>query len=108
LSRRIRQSLLSPRDLHLTAQQLALGTIIGACISLFIAVPGQGAPGGAALLGPVALSSSAIAFVAGFGVDSVFQALDALIRRIFNVSPAAAETGTASQPAPANRHASNS
>jgi hypothetical protein len=85
LSRKIRASLLSPRDLHLSFQQLALGAVVGACIGLFIAAPG-GAGEGESLLGPVTLSASAISFVAGFGVDSVFEALETLIKRIFNVA----------------------
>jgi hypothetical protein len=92
LSRKIRASLLSPRDLHLSFQQLALGAVVGACIGLFIAAPG-GAGEGESLLGPVTLSASAISFVAGFGVDSVFEALETLIKRIFNVA----------QPATGNR-----
>jgi hypothetical protein len=100
LSRRMRLSLLSPRDLHLTLQQLAQGTLIGACISLFITVPGHDSAG-ASLLGPVALSSSAIAFVAGFGVDAVFQALDALIRRLFNLPPPVGDTVQTPPVAPA-------
>ena len=92
LSRKIRASLLSPRDLHLSFQQLALGAVVGACIGLFIAAPGAGE--GESLLGPVALSASAISFVAGFGVDSVFEALETLIKRIFNVAqPAAGNRG---------------
>jgi hypothetical protein len=88
LSRKIRASLLSPRDLHLSVQQLALGAVVGACIGLFIAAPGSdnAAEG---LLGPIALSASAISFVAGFGVEAVFQALEALIARIFNIAPVA-------------------
>jgi hypothetical protein len=86
-SRKIKASLLSPRDMQLSLQQLALGALVGACISLFIAAPAAG-DAESALLGPVALSSSAISFVAGFGVDSVFQALEALISRIFNIAPA--------------------
>jgi hypothetical protein len=88
LSRKIRASLLSPRDLHLSFQQLALGAVVGACIGLFIAAPGA-AGEGESLLGPVTLSASAISFVAGFGVDSVFEALETLIKRIFNIAPAA-------------------
>ena len=42
------------------------------------------------LLGPVTLSASAISFIAGFGVEAVFQALEQLIRRIFNLPPPAA------------------
>lgn len=88
LSRKIRASLLSPRDLHLSMQQLALGAVVGACIGLFIAAPGNSETG-ESLLGPVTLSASAISFVAGFGVEAVFQALEALIARIFNIAPVA-------------------
>ena len=84
VSRKIKSSTLSPRDLSLLLQQLALGAVVGACIGLFIGQPGEGE----SLIGPVALSASAISFVAGFGVDSVFQALEALISRIFNIAPA--------------------
>jgi hypothetical protein len=97
LSRKIKGSLLSPRDVQLTFQQLALGAVVGACISLFIAAPGAG-DSSTSLLGPVGLSSAAVAFVAGFGVDSVFRALEALISRIFNIAPAG--TGAASEAAP--------
>lgn len=83
LSRKIRASLLSPRDLHLSFQQLALGSVIGACIGLFVSAPGEDS-----ILGPVTLSASAISFVAGFGVEPVFQALEALITRIFNLTTA--------------------
>ncbi len=85
VSGKIKASLLSPRDLHLSLQQLALGGVTGSCIGLFIAQPstaGQGAPG---LIGTVALSSSALSFVAGFGVEQVFSAMEGLIRRIFLV-----------------------
>jgi hypothetical protein len=86
LSRKIKRSLLSPRDIQLSIQQLALGAVVGACIGLFIAQPDTGGPADAGLLGPVALSGSAISFVAGFGVEAVFQALEALIARIFNIT----------------------
>lgn len=84
LSHKTRESRLSPRDILLSIQQLALGAVVGACIGLFVAAPGAGETQDS-LLGPVALSGSAISFVAGFGVEGVFQALEALIGRIFNV-----------------------
>ena len=87
LSRKIKQGLLAPRDLVLSLQQLALGAVVGACIGLFVSQPGTASPGQADLIGPVTLSGSAISFIAGFGVDSVFQALEALIKRIFNPPP---------------------
>lgn len=83
LSQKIKTSTLSPRDLSLSLQQLALGAVVGACIGLFIV------GGDETLIGPVTLSGSAISFVAGFGVEAVFQALEALISRIFNIAPAA-------------------
>jgi hypothetical protein len=86
ISHRIKASTLSPRDISLSLQQLALGAVVGACIGLFIVQPGAEQ----ALIGPVALSTSAISFIAGFGVEAVFQALEALISRIFNIAPAAA------------------
>lgn len=85
LSRKVRKSTLGPRDLGLSLQQLALGAVVGACISLFIAAPGDKS----SLIGPVTLSGSAISFIAGFGVEQVFEALQALISRIFNIAPAA-------------------
>jgi hypothetical protein len=85
LSRKIKQSTLAPRDLLLSWQQLALGAVMGACIGLFVTQPSAGGQTGAGLIGSVALSSSALSFVAGFGVDQVFAALEALISRIFAV-----------------------
>jgi hypothetical protein len=92
LSRKIKNNTLNPRDLMLSLQQLALGAVVGACIGLFIAQPDADG-GDASLMGPVALSGSAISFVAGFGVEAVFQALEALIARIFNVAPPARPEG---------------
>lgn len=87
LSKRMRNSLLTPRDLSLALQQLALGAVVGACIGLFVAGPtSQGTPQ-TGLLGPVSLSASALSFIAGFGVDAVFSALEMLIARIFDLSP---------------------
>ena len=83
LSRKMRDSLLAPRDLLLSLQQLMLGALMGACIGLFVAQPSAGAQNNPGLIGAVALSSSALSFVAGFGVDNVFAAIEGLIRRIF-------------------------
>ena len=83
VSRKITMSTLSPRDLNLSILQLGLGAVTGACIGLFIVAPGKDAP----LIGPVTLSGSAISFIAGFGVEQVFEALQALISRIFDIAP---------------------
>ena len=85
MSARIRESLLSPRHLQLTFVQLTLGALIGGCIGLFVTpsgAPSSAAPG---LLGSVPLSAAALCFLAGFGVDGVFQALEGLMQRVFNV-----------------------
>lgn len=80
---KMRESCLSPRDSTLAYGQLALGAIIGACISLFISPSIAGSPN-ESVLGGFLLTGSALSFVAGFGVEGVFQALESLVRRIFN------------------------
>jgi hypothetical protein len=80
---KMRESLLSPRDYTLAIGQLSLGAVIGACISLFISPTIAGAPN-ENILGSFILTGSALSFVAGFGVEGVFQALESLVRRIFN------------------------
>lgn len=80
---KMRDSLLSPRDLTLSLGQLALGAVIGACIGLFIAPTGAASQG---LTGSFTLTPSALSFIAGFGVESVFVALESFISRVFNTS----------------------
>jgi hypothetical protein len=86
MSSKIRESLLSPRDLNLALLQLALGATVGACIALFVNPSGPAAGNDAGLLGTWALSSSALSFIAGFGVEGVFLALESFVRRVFNIS----------------------
>ena len=85
MSARIRESLLSPRHLQLTFVQLTLGALIGGCIGLFVTPSGAPSSASPGLLGSVPLSASALCFLAGFGVDGVFQALEGLMQRVFNV-----------------------
>lgn len=85
---KMRESTLSPRDYPLALGQLSLGAVIGACIGLFISPAGAaGQPDG--LFAGVALTGSALSFIAGFGVEGVFVALEGLVRRVFNLPPAA-------------------
>lgn len=93
LSRKMKYSLLTPRDLNISLQQLALGAVTGACIVLFFALPAAGTAG--TNLGPVALTSSGISFIAGFGVDAVFTMLEGIITRIFNIAPSAGPPASA-------------
>ena len=86
ISAKIRESVLAPRDRMLAIIQLVLGAVIGGCIGLFITPAGAGTNAEPGLLGAVQLSASALCFVAGFGVESVFAALESMIRRVFNVS----------------------
>jgi len=84
--RKMRDSLLLPRDLTLSFSQLALGAVIGACIGLFF-VSSSGSQGTAGPIGPVTLAPSALSFIAGFGVEGVFVMLESLIKRVFHPSP---------------------
>jgi hypothetical protein len=82
---KMRDSLLSPRDLTLSLGQLALGAVIGACIGLFITPAGVGTQGASGLVSSSALTPSALSFIAGFGVEGVFVALESLVKRVFNI-----------------------
>jgi hypothetical protein len=84
---KMQDSLLSPRDITLALGQLALGAVVGACIGLFV-TPNGTPNGGPALTGAVSLSASALSFIAGFGVEAVFVALESLIKRVFNAPTA--------------------
>lgn len=88
---RMRESLLSPRDSTLALLQLALGGTIGACIGLFINPSGPAPAEEHGLLGAWALSGSALSFIAGFGVEGVFSALESLVHRVFRSSDAKRE-----------------
>ena len=83
LSFKMKTSQLAPRDLPLSFLQLALGAVIGACIGLFVNQPSAAAQTSPGLLGTVALSGSALSFIAGFGVEHVFVAIEALLSRVF-------------------------
>jgi hypothetical protein len=82
---KMRDSLLTPRDLTLSLGQLALGAVIGACIGLFIVPSGNGSQGAIGLPAVGTLTPSAVSFIAGFGVEGVFVALESLIKRLFNI-----------------------
>lgn len=85
LWRKMRESMLSPRDYSLALGQLALGATVGACIGLFVNASGTGSTAEPALAGAWTLSGSALSFIAGFGVEGVFQAMESFVRRVFNV-----------------------
>lgn len=87
---KLRESMLMPRDYTLALGQLALGATIGACIGLFVNPSGAPAGSDAALATSWTLSGSALSFIAGFGVEGVFLALEAFVRRVFGV-PAQAD-----------------
>jgi hypothetical protein len=97
LSAKVRDWQLAPRDLQMSLIQLALGAVIGACIGLFVTTQGPlagvttsgdtvSAASAQSLLGPLHLSAAALCFVAGFFVEGVFQALEGLMRRVFDIA----------------------
>jgi hypothetical protein len=81
---KVRDSRLDPRDNSLCVIRLVLGLVTGSCIGLFYSAtaPADASPSqsvGAAL----SLSASGIAFLAGFGVEGVFNMLQELVTRVF-------------------------
>jgi hypothetical protein len=84
---RLTAHLLSPRDLRANAIRLRLGALIGGCIGLVYS--GSGAAQTQGMLGlAVTLSTSAIAFLAGYGVEGVFRSFDALLTQVFGTNGA--------------------
>jgi hypothetical protein len=87
---KIRSSTLTPHDRVLGLVRLVLGVILGTCIGLFFSSgappPTTGSGAGKPptdLLAGLTLSASTIAFLAGFGVEGVFNALRELVTRVF-------------------------
>ncbi len=92
---KIRDSMLHPRDYFLAPVRLALGLVVGACIGLFFSAygpvtPSPSTPAASALVSSLTLTASGVAFLAGFGVETVFMMLQALINRLFTM-PAASK-----------------
>lgn len=84
---RLAAHLLSPRDLRANSIRLVLGILIGGCIGLIYSASATAQATG--VLGAAAtLSTAAIAFLAGYGVEGVFRVLDALIAHVFRVNGA--------------------
>jgi hypothetical protein len=81
----MKDSLLLPLDVTLALGQLALGAVIGACIGLFVNPSASDPQNAVGLTTTVTLTPSALSFIAGFGVESVFVTLESLIKRIFNI-----------------------
>jgi hypothetical protein len=62
-----------------------LGALTGACIGLFINNPLGTAQATGVTATAVTLSASAISFLAGYGVEGVFNAFDSAINHIFKL-----------------------
>ena len=79
---KVMDSVLSPRDQALTLIRLPLGMVAGVCVSLFLNPTSVAAQTGS--IGTFTVSASGIAFLAGYGSEGFFRALDALIVRVFS------------------------
>jgi hypothetical protein len=65
--------------------------VIGASIGLFITPASSQVVGANPFIAATTLTASALSFIAGFGVEGVFVALESLIKRLFNLPGAAAQ-----------------
>lgn len=91
--KKVINSLLNPKDYFLAPVRLMLGLVVGACVGLFFSAYGPvaqpaSAPIGSALVSSLMLSASGVAFLAGFGVETVFGLLEEIIGRIFTLPTA--------------------
>lgn len=87
LSDKVAENLLSPRDLTLWLIRLPISVVAGVCVGLFL-TPSSVQSAGSGSIGSFAISASGIAFLAGYGAESFFGALDSVIARLFGVGGA--------------------
>lgn len=93
---KVHEHTLSPRDLPLSFGRFALGMVAGAAIGLFYSPSQVAAAASSGLSGSIVLSAQGLAFLAGYGVDSVFRVFDAMLRRLERAAQPAPLNGTAS------------
>ena len=77
---KIRDALLMPRDRMYIIMQLWLGVVMGATVGLFNLDTSGGAAG---LTAGRTIAPTALSFIAGLGVDSVFSWVEGLVRALF-------------------------
>jgi hypothetical protein len=82
---KVRESTLSPRDRQLAGAFVPLGVVAGLAVGLIFTTSGANA-GGGTIAGAITLSASGLAFLAGYGAEAFFTALDALLQRVFSSS----------------------
>jgi hypothetical protein len=89
---KIRDSRLDPRDYRLSVIRLVLGLVTGSCIGLFYSAtaPTEASPT-ESVAAALSLSASGIAFLAGYGVEGVFNMLEQLVNRVFVAQPLRSE-----------------
>ncbi len=80
---KVTDSVLLPRDQALSLIRLPLGMVAGVSVGLFLS-PTSIAQNGSSI-GAFTISASGIAFLAGYGAEAFFRALDVLISRVFNL-----------------------
>jgi hypothetical protein len=85
---KIRDGRLDPRDYRLSVIRLVLGLVTGSCIGLFYSAtaPAEASPT-ESVAAALSLSASGIAFLAGYGVEGVFNMLEQLVNRMFVAQP---------------------
>ncbi len=82
---KVRDYVLAPHDLPLTLLGLLLGPLAGFTIGLFFDPSDTTPTSTSGLTGGVILTPSGLGFLAGYGADSFFKMLDALLVRVFSL-----------------------
>jgi len=76
---KVTESILSPRDQALSMIRLPLGIMAGICVGLFLSPANISTQVG----GGFTITASGVAFLAGYGAEAFFRALDALLTKVF-------------------------
>lgn len=90
ISRKMRESTLSPRDSALSLITMASGVVAGLAVGLIFSSPTTYSETITGLPQSITVSAAAFAFLAGYGADSFFAMVDNLLKRIFSPDKPAA------------------
>ena len=82
----VRDSTLSPRDLWNTLLSLPIGMVAGVAVGLFYSPSGAPETGGGMVAVNLTMTPSGLGFLAGYGSQTFFDALDVMKKNAFSMN----------------------
>jgi hypothetical protein len=83
---KVRENTLRPEDARRAIASVPLGLVAGLAVGLIVSPSTTPVQGLTTVTGAVTLSATAIAFLAGYGVEAFFMMIDELLKRVFSIN----------------------